>query len=308
MDALNTLFPVLFLLALGFVSRIKEWITPEQKEGANAIIFNILFPFLIFNLMATASFNASHIGLILYAFIAMAIAFLLGKLSTRFTGKKYSAFSPYLISVMEGGNVALPLYMSIVGESSNTVIFDIACSLMCFVVFPILVAKQTASGTSGKQLLKTIFTNSFVLAVIAGLALNLTGIYAMLEASAIGTLLTNTMSQVTTPIVSMILFILGYNLRLDKKLLLSISPLMALKTMYYAIVIAGFFLLFPTQMSDPVFRIAPIIYFMSPTGFGLIPIITPLFKDEDDEAYTSGFVSMYILITLIVYTGIVLFL
>ena len=31
-------------------------------------------------------------------------------------------------------------------------------------------------------------------------------------------------------------------------------------------------------------------------------------KDADDEAYTSGFVSMYILVTLVVYTGIVLFL
>lgn len=308
MDALNTLFPVFFMLALGFIARVRRWITPEQKEGANAIIFNLLFPILIFNLMATVSFNTSHIGLILYAFFAMAVAFLLGKCLTDFTGKKYGAFSPYLISVMEGGNVALPLYMSIVGESGNTVIFDIACSTMCFVIFPILIAKQTASGASAKQMLKTIFSNSFVIAVIAGLTLNLTGIYAMLEASSFGTLLTNTINQATAPIVSMILFFLGYNLRLDKKLLLSISPLMALKTVYYAIVIAGFFLLFPSQMSDPVFRLAPIIYFMSPTGFGILPIISPLIKDEDDEAYTSGFLSMYILITLIVYTGIVLFL
>ena len=308
MDAINTLFPVFFMLALGFVSRVKGWITPEQKDGANAIIFNLLFPIMIFNLMATVSINASHIGLILYAFIAMILAFVIGKLATGFTGKKYAAFSPYLISVMEGGNVALPLYLSIVGESGNTVIFDIACSTMCFVIFPILIAKQTSTATSTKELCKTIFSNSFVLAVILGLLVNLTGIYGILLESPVGTLLTNTISQATAPIVSMILFILGYNLRLDKKLFMSISPLMLIKTIYYAIVIAGFFLLFPTQMSDPVFRMAPIIYFMSPTGFGLLPIIAPLMKDADDEAYTSGFVSMYILITLVVYTGIVLFL
>ena len=105
MDAINTLFPVFFMLALGFVSRVKGWITPEQKDGANAIIFNLLFPIMIFNLMATVSINASHIGLILYAFIAMILAFVIGKLATGFTGKKYAAFSPYLISVMEGGHV-----------------------------------------------------------------------------------------------------------------------------------------------------------------------------------------------------------
>jgi len=33
--ALTTLFPVFFMLALGFTSRIKGWITQEQKVGAN---------------------------------------------------------------------------------------------------------------------------------------------------------------------------------------------------------------------------------------------------------------------------------
>lgn len=43
MAALSTLFPVFFMLALGFICKIKGWITPEQKAGANTIIFNILF-------------------------------------------------------------------------------------------------------------------------------------------------------------------------------------------------------------------------------------------------------------------------
>ena len=43
MAALTTLFPVFFMLALGFIARVKGWITLEQKNGANAIIFKILF-------------------------------------------------------------------------------------------------------------------------------------------------------------------------------------------------------------------------------------------------------------------------
>lgn len=33
MTALSTLFPVLFMVLLGLISRIKGFITPEQKEG-----------------------------------------------------------------------------------------------------------------------------------------------------------------------------------------------------------------------------------------------------------------------------------
>ena len=41
MVALTTLFPVFFMLALGFISRLKGWITPTQKDGANAIVLDM---------------------------------------------------------------------------------------------------------------------------------------------------------------------------------------------------------------------------------------------------------------------------
>ena len=307
MTALTTLFPVFFMLALGFISRLKGWITPEQKEGANAIIFNILFPILIFNLLATASIEFEHIYIISYVFIIYIMALIIGKYLTPRYAKKYAHFSPYLLTVCEGGNVALPLYLSIVGTSSNTVIFDIAGTAICFIVIPILVAKQINQGTSAKELIKNIFSNSFVIAVLLGLILNFSGIYRMLLASDFGTMITMTISQATTPIVSMILFILGYDLNIDKKTLTPILKLLAIKTIYFTFVILGFFVFFPNYMADKTFMIAPIIYFMSPTGFGLMPVITPLYKNDEDSAFTSAFVSIYIIVTLIVYTAVVLF-
>jgi hypothetical protein len=105
----------------------------------------------------------------------------------------------------------------------------------------------------------------------------------------------------------MILFILGFDLSIDKETIGPILKVAALKTVYFAVVIAGFFVLFPTKMADKTYMMAPIIYFMSPTGFGLFPVISPLYKDEDDASFTSAFVSIYLIITLIVYTAVVLF-
>ncbi|MFQ6792324.1 MAG: AEC family transporter [Thomasclavelia sp.] len=307
MTALTTLFPVFFMLALGFVSRIKGWVSPEQKAGANTIIFKILFPILVFSLMCSATIEATHIQVIAYVFIVYILALIMGKLVTPLTGKKYAHFSPYLLTVVEGGNVALPLYLSIVGTSSNTVIFDIAGTIVCFVIFPVLIAKEAATGSSTKEMIKNIFTNSFVIAVILGLGLNLTGVYGMLLDSQFGAMITNTISQATTPIVSMILFILGYDLNVDKKTIVPILKLMSVKIVYYALVIVGFFVLFPELMADKIFMMAPIIYFMAPTGFGLMPVIAPLYKDEEDASFTSAFVSMFIIVTLIVYTLVVVF-
>ncbi len=307
MKALETLAPVFFMLLLGFIARVKHWITPEQKEGANKIVFSILFPVLIFSLIANVSFETRHIWIILYVFVCFMLALIIGKLVTTFTGKKYGKFSPHMITVVEGGNVALPLYLSIVGSSSNTVIFDIAGTITAFVVFPVLIARETAENASAGDIMKKIFTNSFVIAVIAGLFLNLTGLWGTLLSSSFGPSVTAVFDMATKGIVPMILFILGYELTVDQKMLGSIMKLALVKTVLAVLIILGFFVLFPSLMKDPVFMIAPIIYFFSPTGFGLIPIINPVMETSEEKEFASAFVSLYMSITLIVYTITVLF-
>lgn len=80
----------------------------------------------------------------LYVLIAFTLALVLGKCIAKFTGKEVGHISPYLLTTCEGGNVALPLYTSIVGVAyaSNTVIFDIAGTVIAFIIIPILVANK----------------------------------------------------------------------------------------------------------------------------------------------------------------------
>ena len=307
MTVLTTLFPVFFMLLLGLVSHIKDWVTVNQKNGANTIIFKILFPILIFNLMANANIELSHISIILYVYIAYLVILVIGKFITQHITKKYQKFAPYLLTVVEGGNVALPLYLSIVGQSSTTVIFDLGGIMICFITIPILIAKEVSAGSSYKDIIKSIFTNTFVIAVILGLFMNFTGLYELLLASSFGDMISTTINQVTAPIIPMILFILGYDLNIDSHNLKPVLRLIAVKFVYYAFVILGFFVLFPELMADKSFMMAPIIYFMCPTGFGLMPIIEPLYQDEDDASFTSAFVSILMIVTLFVYTMVVIF-
>ena len=298
MNALSTLFPVFFMIILGMIARIKGFISPEQKEGANHIVFNVLFPILIFNVLFTAKIELSAILIVLYVLIAF-----------KFTGKEVGHISPYLLTTCEGGNVALPLYTSIVGVAyaSNTVIFDIAGTVIAFIIIPVLVAKATSGNTSTKELLKTIFTNSFVIAVMLGLVLNLLGAYDMLSQTAFIDVYTNTIQQATAPIVSLILLIIGYNLKINKDTLGSLLKLVGVRIVFYILVIAGFFVFFPHLMADKIYMMAVLIYFMCPTGFAMPMLISPLNKSEEDEDFTAAFISLFMVITLIVYTYVVLF-
>lgn len=307
MTALNTLFPVFFMIGLGFLCRKKGWITPAQKSGANEIVFKILFPFLLVLLMCSAQFHLEQLKVILYVYAALGGTVILGKLLAKKIAPEHSHFSPYLMSCVEGGNVALPLYLSIVGTSSNTVIMDLGGMLMVFMTLPVLVAREKATGASKTAILKSILTNPFTVAVLIGMVLNVTGLYQMAAASAFGNLISGTFDIVTKSIVPMILFIIGYDLHIDQKTVGSIIKLVSVKLVYFTLIIIGFFALFPDLMADKTYMMAPLIYFMCPTGFGLIPIIAPLYKNEDDASFTSAFISMYMIITLIVYTCVVIF-
>ena len=51
MAAVSVIFPVFFLLFLGGHARRRAWISHEQNEGAKRIALDILFPFLIYQVM-----------------------------------------------------------------------------------------------------------------------------------------------------------------------------------------------------------------------------------------------------------------
>lgn len=309
MSALTTLFPVFFMVGLGLISRIKGWVTSKQKEGANHIIFNILFPILIFNILLTATIEASAFFIVAYVFIAFGLAIIVGKLTGKLTGEKFSHFSHYMMTTVEGGNVALPLYTSIVGVTyaSNTIIFDLAGTLMAFIVVPIMVAKSSAGHITTKELIKKIMTNSFVLAVTLGLTLNLTGIYTLFSQTSFIDLYTNTITTATNPIMGLILFVIGYNLKINLETLGPILKQLMVRFVFYICVIVGFFIFFPQMMADKTYFIAVLIYFTCPTGFALPMQIAPLFQNKDDESYTSAFISLGMIMTLIIYTITVLF-
>ena len=134
--------------------------------------------------------------------------------------------------------------------------------------------------------MRSIVTSPFIVAVVLGLALNLTGLYGLVAASPVGPALTATISMATSPIVALILFCLGYDLTVDKKTLVPILRLGAVRFAWSALIILGFFLLFHARMADREFLMAVLIYFTCPTGFGMAPLLQPLYKNQREAGFS----------------------
>lgn len=308
MEAIEILFPVFFMMLLGWISRKKGWITTAQNEGAKSLVFNILFPLLVFHVLMEAELSANFLYEIIFLDVAWVIIYLIGKRIAGPVSGRYARLAPFLLMTCEGGSVALPLYIALVGaeHAVNIITFDVAGILINFGLVPALITKQTSREVAFLPLAKRIVTAPFIVAVILGIVANVLNVQHWLVLGHLNTIFSNTMSMATTPIASVILFTLGYGFHLHLSQLKPLLALSLVRIILCGAIVGGFFLFFPGFMAVKVFLAGVLLYFACPTGFPVPLQIGALCKDEDDESFISAFISIFIVLAMVVYTFITL--
>lgn len=307
MQAIAKIFPVFFVLLMGLYARKRNWISHEQNDGIKSLALGILFPFLIYNIVASASLD-KQIGVeIVYLIGIWILVYFLGRVFCRIMPKELSELSPFLLLTCEGGAVALPLYISVVGSAYavNLIPFDLAGILVNFIFVPTVLQLKQSNKFQLLPLVKNVVSAPFVIAAVLGFITNLTGLQDMLLKNEIfGPLYENTIATLTAPIAALILFSLGYSINLKKSYLMPLVKLAGIRILFCTGIIASFFLLFPSKMANPIFLFGVLLYFYCPTGFPVPLQIKDILDNEEKEEFVSAFISMFLLIALAVYVAL----
>lgn len=307
MQAIAKIFPVFFVLLMGLYARKRNWISHDQNDGIKSLALGILFPFLIYNIVASASLD-KQIGVeIVYLIGIWIFVYFLGRIFCRIMPKELSELSPFLLLTCEGGAVALPLYISVVGSAYavNLIPFDLAGILVNFIFVPTVLQLKQSNKLQFLPLVKNVVSAPFVIAAVLGFITNLTGLQDMLLKNEIfGPLYENTIATLTAPIAALILFSLGYSINLKKSYLMPLVKLAGIRILFCTGIIASFFLLFPSKMANPIFLFGVLLYFYCPTGFPVPLQIKDILDSEEKEEFVSAFISMFLLIALAVYVAL----
>lgn len=307
MQAISTIFPVFFILFLGIHARKKGWINHEQNNGLKTIALDILFPFLIYHIVATSVLDRNIVLEIVYLIAVWILVYFLGKMVCRMLPESIREISPFLLLTCEGGAVALPLYLSIVGSSYilNLIPFDLAGIMINFIFVPTVLQIRRKEELKLLPLVKKVISAPFVIAALLAVITNLTGLQRLLsQSSAFGPIYENTMNAIIAPVSGLILFSLGYSIRLKKGYLSSLFKLAVIRLIFCSGIIASFFLIFPEKMESPVFSLGVILYFYCPTGFPVPLQIREILDTDEKEEFVSAFISLFLLIALVVYVAL----
>lgn len=307
MQAISTIFPVFFILFLGIHARKKGWINHEQNNGLKTIALDILFPFLIYHIVATSVLDRNIALEIVYLIAVWILVYFFGKMVCRILPESIREISPFLLLTCEGGAVALPLYLSIVGSSYilNLIPFDLAGIMINFIFVPTVLQIRRKEELKLLPLVKKVISAPFVIAALLAVITNLTGLQRLLsQSSSFGSIYENTMNAIIAPVSGLILFSLGYSIRLKKGYLSSLFKLAVIRLIFCSGIIASFFLIFPEKMESPVFSLGVILYFYCPTGFPVPLQIREILDTDEKEEFVSAFISLFLLIALVVYVAL----
>ena len=308
MNAASAIAPVVFMLALGWFAKKMKVIGDEQNGGIKKLIFSLLLPILVFNATFTMSIDPGYMKIMGFMFALQCVALLAGAGVFRFFRNDYAHISPYLMTTIEGGNAFYPLYIGLVGTgfSSYFVLLDIPGIFMIFLVIPLILARGGAGSASPKQMLRNIYTNPIVCALLAGILLNLSGAAKLFMQTPVFPAYEALASAATTPIAPLILFTLGHSFSIGQGNLKPMLVTLLVRLVLMAAAAALAFVLFPWILADAQLKIAVILFLASPPAFALPIILERIYKKPDDGAYCSTYISLHMIATVIVFAVLAL--
>ncbi|MFW5728548.1 MAG: hypothetical protein ACOCYG_02705 [Spirochaetota bacterium] len=246
--------------------------------------------------------EAAFLGL--FATIAVVCFLLLGYgyLLRRILSVRHEYY-PFLMTGFEFGMVGITLFGTAYGLSSvgYIAIVDLSHELFIWFVFATILTAKRDGVSSFTGTLKGFVTSPLIVAIVAALVLNLTGLGEWFRTMPVGVAVTETFDFLGGLLIPAILIIIGYGMRLSREGFREAIGVVVGR--FVVLVPLAFFVSLVVVRRwlalEPAFEAAVFTFFVLPP-----PYIVPLFMRKDlteERVYANNVLSVYTAISLVVF-------
>ena len=217
-EILTRILPILIIIAIGFLAQKRRIFSPEMMAGLKKVVMNFGLPAVLFLTFMRIDLRVEYLGITLAVFLLCVLLFFLGRLFSRVPGLR-NPLVPFFISSFAFGLVGIPLYLAVFGEGSlgNLSILGLGTELFIWVFFLPMMRIDLSGEKFSPLFFVNIFRSHLILAVLAGLLVNVLGWEPLFSRVAVlrsALSVLNYFGPVATPLV---LMIVGYDLRLERQ-------------------------------------------------------------------------------------------
>lgn len=295
-EIMNTILPVILVLAVGVLCRSKNLLTREGVNALKNVAVNIALPAVMVNAFATMEYSVKNILITLLMFGACIIAWFLGGVAEK-VFRLHSRFVPFLTTGFEAGMLGYALFSMLYGadRTADFACIDLGQVLFVFTLYKILLGMDGSEKPTAKSLVSEMLHSPTFIAIVAGVLLGATGIYRALEPSGISSILDTCTSFISAPTSVLILISIGYDLVLTDvpwiptcKVVGTRLGIMVVLRLVLGVVLQAL------GGSDGLLQALNVMLILPP------PYVLPVFADDENQrTYISSAISVSTIITIV---------
>lgn len=284
MGVLETVLPVVVMVAVGYLFMKKQWIKPEAVDGLKAFVIHITLPCVLFQAFYTASYDRTILVCSGAMFLCCLLGLLTGWLINRLVKRLDKPLLPFMTTGFEAGMLGYALYGMLFGAENlqNFAMLDCGHTLFVFTVYTGLL--NARKGLPPKQTVAGILRSPILIAMALGVIAGVSGLGARIDAGPLGGTVRGLLSFVSAPTACVILFVVGYQMRLNAASLKSAIGSLGIRLLVTAglcalcILLIGLFLPVPRALA-----FAVILMFAMPA-----PYILPIYAGSEAEQQAAA--------------------
>jgi predicted permease len=300
---LNQVLPILFLVALGYGIRRKNFLAETAIGELRKIVVNLALPAVLFTSFLNVELQSSYFFLFAFTFLLCISLFLLGKFVARHWDIRYSYF-PYLTTGFEYGMLGISLFGAAYGveKIGHIAVVDLGHEIFIWFVFlPLLLVKRDGAQDP-KAVSRSFLSSPVVIAILAGLLFNLLrsreSLYQLPVTGALMTVL-EFLGNLTVPLI---LIIVGYGIRIDRTGLKDalLIPVLRLAILVPLALLVNIFLIRGLLHLDPLFEAALFTLLVLPPPF-IIPLYTRSDLNKEERQYINNVLTIHTILSVTIF-------
>jgi predicted permease len=302
LNAVFKVLPVLFIITLGYLLGRRKLFSPEVRYGLKQIIINVALPATLFLAFVRVRLELGHLLIVAIVFSACFLVFILSR-SFQPARIIRSQFFPYLMTGFEAGMLGYAIFSAVYGAENIFKFGIIDLGQVTFVFFVLVPAleEQSIQKRDFRQVALTFIKTPVIIAILAGVILNQTGLNDLLSENPAYESLQSALqllAGLTTPLVALVI---GSEIYLDRSRITAPlrTSLIRLLIWIPATLIFIVFIMDRLLGLDRIFLAAALTMAILPP-----PFVVPLYMkktEPEDQYYVVNTLSLSTIFTLFLY-------
>lgn len=218
MELISKVIPILILFFAGYIIRRTKFLSPETMDGIKKIVIDIALPAVLFIAFVDLDLKKEYIGLILSVFFLCILMLFIGFMINKIP-KISNPVLPFIMSGFTFGLLGIPLYVTVFGEANlpSMAIMGIGHEFFIWIVYISVVKLIFNDEKLNIETLKGFVTSPLIIALVLGVAINVSGLSNLLYDNPIGNGLYVTIEYFSSIATPLILIVIGYGLSFNKE-------------------------------------------------------------------------------------------